>query len=473
MIKRNQRLLNNLSQLMDAMIVVASYALACYFWLDLFRGDTGNMAAWSNGRIPLLACLYAVCVLVVLLLMGFYNSDRRMRLKRKIRILFFAVSLALLGASTLLFIFDLQEFSRGVLLLFYVFSLGLLSCKYILMRYVLRFMRKKGYNIKHIVVIGTGHLARQFVEDIRSDTSLGYRIDGFVGKRAEDAEPYLGDFSALDSLLHGNRVDEAVIAMDLDEYREVEPLIHTCERNGTKYYVVPYYNDLIPPHPEIEVVGRTNLIRMRAIALENYSLAVLKRTFDIVASGLGIVLISPILLLLALGVKLSSPGPVFFRQERVGFQKKNFMMYKFRSLRMEKEEKDGWSSIDRDRKTPFGSFIRKFSLDELPQLFNVLKGDMSLVGPRPELPKFVDQFRETVPFYMVKHQVRPGMTGWAQVNGYRGDTSIERRVELDIWYIENWTPSLDIKILFRTVFGGLVNKEQLYKKDTQDKNPSA
>ena len=180
-----------------------------------------------------------------------------------------------------------------------------------------------------------------------------------------------------------------------------------------------------------------------------------------IVSVLGLTLLSPLLLVIAVGVKRSSPGPVLFRQVRVGYLRREFRMLKFRSMRVNVEEDTGWTTDEDPRRTKFGAFLRKTSLDELPQLINVLKGDMSLVGPRPELPHFVEQFRETIPYYMVKHQVKPGMTGWAQVNGYRGDTSIEKRIELDLWYIENWSPWLDIRILLKTVFGGTINAEKI------------
>ena len=174
-----------------------------------------------------------------------------------------------------------------------------------------------------------------------------------------------------------------------------------------------------------------------------------------------IIVTSPIMLFAAIGVKLSSPGPIIFAQERVGLNKNKFKMYKFRSMRVNNTQTTGWSTNKDPRKTKFGAFIRKCSIDELPQFFNVLKGDMSLVGPRPELPHFVDKFKEEIPLYMVKHQVRPGITGWAQVNGFRGDTSIEGRIKCDIYYIENWNFFFDIKILFMTAFGGMFNKEKL------------
>ena len=188
--------------------------------------------------------------------------------------------------------------------------------------------------------------------------------------------------------------------------------------------------------------------------------AFIKRAMDIVGSLLCIVLFSPIMLAAAIAVKVSSPGPLIFKQERVGLHNRPFKMYKFRSMTVQKasEEVSKWTTKNDVRVTPVGRFIRKTSIDELPQLFNVLKGDMSLIGPRPERPFFVDKFKEEIPRYMIKHQVRPGMTGWAQVNGLRGDTSIRKRIELDLFYIENWSVSFDIRILFLTVFKGFVNK---------------
>ena len=194
----------------------------------------------------------------------------------------------------------------------------------------------------------------------------------------------------------------------------------------------------------------------------------MKRCFDFLFAGTVLLLLSPLMLVIAMGVKLSGPGPVLFKQERVGKERKVFTMYKFRSMRVNSQADTAWSRDRDSRITPFGALIRKFSLDELPQFFNVLKGEMSVVGPRPELPYFVEQYKDNVPLYMVKHQVKPGITGWAQVNGYRGDTSIEKRIEHDIWYIENWSMYLDVKIIFMTIFGGMINKEKNLFADKQE-----
>ena len=194
----------------------------------------------------------------------------------------------------------------------------------------------------------------------------------------------------------------------------------------------------------------------------------MKRLFDMVASGCGLIVLSPVLLIVAIWIKLDSRGPVFYRQVRVGYKNKDFRIFKFRSMRIGSDKGSLVTIGGRDpRITRSGYFIRKYKLDELPQLINVFVGDMSLVGPRPEVPHYVRQFKEDVPLYLVRQQIRPGMTGWAQVNGLRGDTSIEDRVKYDIWYIENWSLWLDIKILFMTVFGGWINNEVIV--DTKDK----
>ena len=228
-------------------------------------------------------------------------------------------------------------------------------------------------------------------------------------------------------------------------------------------YHIPYFSDYIPVHSSIDTIGESRVINIREIPLDHMVNAFVKRFFDILGSFILIILTSPIMVFAAIGVKLSSPGPVIFKQERIGLNKEHFYMYKFRSMRVNVDSAKAWSTDTDPRKTKFGSFIRKCSIDELPQFFNVLKGDMSLVGPRPEIPFYVNQFKEEIPLYLVRQQVRPGITGWAQVNGLRGDTSIPERIRHDIWYIEHWSLWLDVKIVFKTVFGGMINSEKINK----------
>lgn len=227
--------------------------------------------------------------------------------------------------------------------------------------------------------------------------------------------------------------------------------------------MVPFYSDYLPARPTIDVLDECKLINVRQTPFDNLLNAAVKRGLDIIGSLILIILTSPVMLVTAIGVKLSSPGPVIFRQERIGLNKKPFMMYKFRSMRVNVQQETGWSTDCDPRKTHFGSFIRKFSLDELPQFFNVLKGDMSLGrGRGPRCPTMWSILKRRSRATLVRQQVRPGCTGWAQIHGLRGDTDIAERIRYDIWYIENWTVALDIKIIFRTVFGGkMVNDEKL------------
>ncbi len=460
MIRRNQAFLNKLNILLDMMVTVAAYILASWIWLILLDGEETNMAAIS-GRTVLLAFTYSLLLFLLLSVMGFYNTTRTRRLEWKIGRILVAVSVATLIGTALLFGFRLVDFSRGVLIIFYLGTILLLSAKYAVMRWMTRRFREKGYNLKHVLVIGTGELARQYQADIEGEPELGFSIKGFVGNkdRMKNPDLHLGNFEMLDHELASPDLSEAVIALDPEDYGKIREIIAVCERNGVKYSVIPFYNDIIPANPVVETIGRSKLINMRNNRLDNVGWNLIKRGFDLFASALGVIVLSPLMAAIAIGVKLSSPGPVLFRQTRVGFNRQEFQMLKFRSMRTNEEEATAWTKQTDSRRTKFGALIRKVSLDELPQLFNVLKGEMSLIGPRPELPYYVERFRETVPFYMVKHQVKPGITGWAQVNGYRGDTSIEKRIELDLWYIENWSVGLDIRILFRTVFGGMINRE--------------
>ena len=273
---------------------------------------------------------------------------------------------------------------------------------------------------------------------------------------------YLGGYDKMEITLDEPGIDEVVVALDAAEMHMLTRAFAACDKHGTRITMVPFYNDYLPARPTIDVLGDCKLINIRQTPFDNILNAFIKRAMDVVGSMVLIVLTSPIMLGVAIGVKLSSPGPIIFKQERVGLNKRPFMMYKFRSMRVNAAEDSAWSTNSDPRKTRFGSIIRKFSLDELPQFFNVLKGDMSLVGPRPEIPFHVEHFKEEIPRYLVRQQVRPGLTGWAQINGLRGDTDIAERIRYDIWYIENWTVALDIKILFRTVFGGkMVNDEKI------------
>ena len=469
MIRKNQAFLNRVNIILDMILVILSYMLATWLRLDIFDGDSGNMAGISTKTL-LLAVVYSVMLFFILSMFGFYNTTRTRRLIWKVKTIFISVTISTLIATTLFFVFRLIDFSRGVILVFYVAMIFFLTAKYAFMRLVLRRFRANGYNLKHVVVIGTGKLAQQYQEDITRENDLGFRVKGFVGNQnnLKDKETWLGSFKDLDGILSSSDISEAIIALEPEEYSKLWQIIPDCERNGIKYSVIPFYNDIIPDNPVIETIGHSKLINMRTNRLENIGWAILKRGFDFVVSVVGLIVLIPLMILIAVSVRLSSPGPVLFRQKRVGYMRRDFEMLKFRSMRVNEKENTAWTHMEDPRRTKIGALLRKTSMDELPQLINVLKGDMSLVGPRPELPYFVEQFKQTIPYYMVKHQVKPGMTGWAQINGYRGDTSIKKRIEMDLWYIDHWSVWLDIRILFRTVFGGLWNKEKIYAENEKN-----
>ena len=362
-----------------------------------------------------------------------------------------------------MFVLRLGETSRWSVAFFYAVATLLLVGKRGALRMILRRYRAMGYNQKRVLLVGHGESAETYLERVTSDKRLGYQVVGYVADQSGwDALPYCGTYAQLEEVFQREQPDEVVVAVPTEEGQWIGKIINACEKDGTKLSVVPSYVKYMPSNPQFDSVDGLPLINLRRIPLDNLGNAFFKRAVDVVCSLLLIVLTSPLMLIAAIGVKLSSPGPIIFKQERVGKDKKPFYMYKFRSMRVNVQQETGWSTDYDPRKTHFGSFIRKFSLDELPQFFNVLKGDMSLVGPRPEVPFHVEHFKEEIPRYLVRQQVRPGCTGWAQVHGLRGDTDIAERIRYDIWYIENWTVALDIKIIFRTVFGGkMVNDEKL------------
>lgn len=357
------------------------------------------------------------------------------------------------------------NFSRSMLFLFYFLNIFLDETVRMIIRYILRDIRKKGLNQKHILLVGYSRAAEEYIDRILQNPQWGYNVRGILDDNVKAGTTYkgikvLGRIANLMVILPENRLDEIAITLGLSEYYRLEEIVALCEKSGVHTKFIPDYNNIIPTKPYTEDLLGLPVINIRYVPLTNTFNMVVKRLMDIGGSIFAIILFSPVMLLAAVLVKLTSPGPLIYKQERVGLHNQNFLMYKFRSMEIQpkEEEKKAWTVKNDPRVTGIGKLMRKTSIDELPQLFNILKGDMSLVGPRPERPFFVEKFREEIPRYMVKHQVRPGLTGWAQVNGYRGDTSIRKRIDYDLYYIENWTLGLDVKILVMTIFKGFINK---------------
>jgi exopolysaccharide biosynthesis polyprenyl glycosylphosphotransferase len=315
----------------------------------------------------------------------------------------------------------------------------------------------RGVGDDRIILIGSGEIGQMLLQKMRQNPKLGYQVVGVINGGKDDRwltgndVPVLGSLVDIPFFIEGQKVDEVIIGMPESSQQELVNIISMCEREKVGIRVFPDVFQFMASEVTIGDLGGLPLLTIRDVALQGWKLTV-KRIMDVIISAIGLVLCSPFLLLTAILIKLDSPGPVFYTQERMGLDARPFRIIKFRSMRVDAEKAGpGWTTPDDPRKTKLGAFIRRFNIDELPQLVNVLVGDMSLVGPRPERPVYVEQFRQIIPRYMDRHREKAGLTGWAQVNGMRGDTSIVERTKYDLWYIENWSIGLDLNILIRTV----------------------
>lgn len=469
MIKDNQQHFNRLQVVLDGVVVILSYALA--WWLKFSSGFVDKEVGVLSFEYYMRALLLIVPLYLLLYYAFNLYTPKRVqgrRLEFSNIVISNTVGLLILLAGFFIglsYSEQLKNFSRSMFFYFFLINIVLEETERLWIRAFLRSIRKKGYNQKHILLVGYSKAAEQYIDRIRQNPQWGYQIRGILDDNIARGTMYkgvkvIGSIGNLAYILPENKLDEIAITLGLEEYYKLGKIVAECEKSGVHTKFIPDYGNIIPTRPYTEDLMGLPVINIRYVPLSNTFNAMVKRMTDIVGSLICIVFFSPVMLMSAVLVKATSKGPLIFRQERVGLHNKPFWMYKFRTMyvQTEAEEKKGWTQKNDPRVTSVGKFLRKTSLDEFPQLFNVLKGDMSLVGPRPERPQYVEKFREEIPRYMIKHQVRPGMTGWAQVNGYRGDTSIKKRIEHDLYYIENWTLGLDIKILFLTVFKGFINK---------------
>lgn len=461
MIKENQKYLNRLQILLDLSLVVVAMAVSYWGRFVLLDGSRSLSGEQMQRVVFWTVVLYGV----LYSRMGLYQPKRRESLLKECREILQANSLGLVCLMVAFFFFKLVDFSRGQLMIFFVTNVVLMILERSCVRVVLRGFRSQGFNLRHCLVIGANEISDDFLNRVEKNKHWGYHIEGILDNWIVPAKEYrgypvLGRIDNLVEVLLKRYFDLVIIALTSEDAEDLGYILAQCEKAGVKSNVIPYYYKYVPTQPYMDDLDGLPVIDTRRVPLDNWFKNALKRAFDIVFASVAILVTSPVMLFSVLMIKLTSPGPVIFYQERVGLNRKKFMMYKFRSMRVQtdEEERVQWTTKDDPRKTKWGAFMRKTSIDELPQFFNVLKGDMSVVGPRPERPFFVEKFREEIPRYMIKHQVRPGITGWAQVNGLRGDTSIEERINYDLYYIENWTFLFDLQIIFMTVFKGLVNK---------------
>ena len=469
MIKNNQQHFNRLHVVFDAIVVVLSYAFA--WWLKFASGIVDR----EIGVLSFEFYMKALILIVPLYLLLYYAFNlyapkrvqgRRLELSNIIMANTVGILIVFAGFFLVLsYSEEAKNFSRSMFVYFYVINIIFEEIERLFIRAFLRSIRRRGYNQKHILLVGYSKAAEQYIDRIKQNPQWGYDVQGILDDNIARGTIYkgvkvIGSIGNLEYILPQNKLDEIAITLGLEEYYKLSKIVAECEKSGVHTKFIPDYGNIIPTRPYTEDLLGLPVINIRYVPLSNTFNALIKRLTDIVGAVVCIIVFSPLMLASAILVKTTSQGPLIFKQERVGLHNKPFKMYKFRTMyvQTEEEEKKGWTQKNDPRVTRVGAILRKTSLDEFPQLFNVLKGDMSLVGPRPERPQYVEKFREEIPRYMIKHQVRPGMTGWAQVNGYRGDTSIQKRIECDLYYIENWTLGLDFKILFLTVFKGFINK---------------
>ena len=464
MIQDNQKNFSRLQMLIDVIVLAVSYISA---WFLRFMGSFAYSAEQGLSFEQYMLALIFIIPGYLLLYQAFtlyeplHMQGRRLMLANIIK----ANVLGMLIFVFLLYMLKESDFSRLTVYIFCVVNILLEWGVRMLIFAVLRDMRKKGLNQKQIILVGYSRAAEEYIDRIEANPQWGYIVRGILDDNVPAGTVYkgikvIGRIANLTVILPANRLDEIAITLGLSEYYRLEEIVAMCEKSGVHTKFIPDYNKIIPTKPYTEDILGLPVINIRYVPLSNTFNAMVKRVMDILGSIAAIIVSSPVMLLMCILIKATSPGPLIYKQERVGLHNKTFWMYKFRSMEIqpESEEKKAWTVKNDPRVTGIGKFMRRTSIDELPQLFNILKGDMSLVGPRPERPFFVEKFREEIPRYMVKHQVRPGLTGWAQVNGYRGDTSIRKRIDCDLYYIENWSIGFDIKILFLTIFKGFINK---------------
>jgi Undecaprenyl-phosphate glucose phosphotransferase len=451
MIRKNERFLTQIYTFVDLLVMQVVFLFS--WWLKFHSGLIDYEEPLPIQTYFQWALVYATIAVLVGYFVALYSPKRKKTFSYEALKIIQIHLISFLGLLSVLFALKEVDISRAFLLIFLANNIVFIGLYRYSVKVGLKHFREKGYN-KH--------------SNVLNHPELGYEVVGFLDDNSEEqviklkneSKRILGEIDELESILSSIVVDEVIIALPLNAHAKYGKLINICEKVGVKVMIIPDFYDYLPAQPRFDNFAGMPLINVRDIPLDDFRNRVVKRAFDLLFALTAILITSPLLLLIAIGVKLSSSGPIIFKQERVGLNRRNFMMYKFRSMKVQTDDTSDtqWTTADDPRKTRFGTFIRKTSLDELPQFFNVLLGHMSVVGPRPERPFYVEQFKEEIPKYMVKHHIRPGITGLAQAKGLRGDTSIEDRIRHDIFYIENWSFIFDIKIICKTIFNGFINK---------------
>ena len=459
MLKAHSRLLEHLALAGDLCLIAACWVSAYAIRFHLLR--VTDVPPFRD---------YALQLVPVLIVWGFafhaFDLYRPSRLGSHLSEWFDVAKASTLGVLVLVaimtFAFRGYDYSRLVIAFFLVQSVVVVSLARAAFREVLRFARRRGYNQRYAIVVGGGEPAVEVLRVLRRRPDVGIRVLGLLSDKAEtpgvDA-PRLGGLEDIRAVLDRQQVDIVFIALPHSEYPRLTSVLNEIGDDPVAIHFVPDVFGLASLRGGVEEFESIPFVHLRESPLYGWN-RVAKRVLDLIVGGGALVLAAPVMLAIATALKLVSRGPVLYRQERMGLDGQRFRMLKFRTMRVDAERETGpvWAQPDDSRRTRLGAFLRRWSLDELPQLWNVLRGEMSLVGPRPERPSFVEEFRRRVPGYMLRHKVKAGITGWAQINGWRGQTSIEKRIEYDLYYIERWSLGLDLKILLLTFWSGFRNR---------------
>jgi Undecaprenyl-phosphate glucose phosphotransferase len=470
MVKRYNRLLAILYVLADAIGAMAGFVLA---YLIRFETRLTDIIPVTKGQPPFEQYVNMLPFIAVLVPVAFQvQALYRLRRGRSRVDDFFAVFVGttlavVLGTIVTLYYKayhnpDFQEISRPVWALFLVLNVTTAYLTREFVREALERRWRAGIGLKRVLIVGAGDLGRMVADKVIEHRELGFKVIGFLDDRAGGDHigyrglPLLGVLEEADDIIRRERIDHVYVALPLEEHVKMLSVVEATNREGVDVHVVPDLLQFIALRARLENLDGVPIISLNDVPLRGFN-SLLKRSIDVVFSSTALTALSVPFGIIALLIRRTSPGRVFYTQERMGLDGKAFHVYKFRSMYQGAEDESGpvWARDNDPRCTPVGRLLRRFDLDELPQLWNVLRGDMSIVGPRPERPYFVEQFKHRIPQYMLRHKVKAGITGWAQVNGWRGNTSLEKRIEYDLYYIENWSVGLDLKIMWLTLLRGL------------------
>lgn len=457
MLKKYSQFFISLLFLQEIVVLSCAWLLAYYM-----RFYSGIIPVYKGipELLPYIKLLLPIWVIwgIIFKAYGLYHSMRAVNFFDEFTKIVKASVLALLIFITLTYLVRENQYSRLVFLYFWLIQLVMITSFRAIFRKLLKFLRKKGYNLRNVLIVGAGKLGQDLVRRIYEHPEFGLKIIGFltrdeekIGKKIEGIE-VIGKYEDIQKILSEMDIDQVFIALPYDAHERIETILKLIGDNPVDIKVVPDLYQFATLATSVEELDGLPILNLQDSPMYGWNL-VLKRGMDIVISIIALLVLSPLMLFIAIAIKLTSKGPVFYTQERMGMDGKLFKIIKFRTMKENAEEDTGpvWAKPDDNRRTKIGVFLRKTSLDELPQFFNVLKGDMSIVGPRPERPIFINEFRQKIPNYMLRHKVKAGITGWAQVNGWRGNTSLEKRIEHDLYYINNWSIGFDFKIILKTI----------------------